>query len=44
MENELHFDTLLMIGVVKALKEKGLLTEEELNECILKIECEGNKC
>lgn len=38
MENEHNFDTLLMIGVLKALKERELLTEEELNECIRKIE------
>lgn len=44
MENENSFDTLLMIGVLKALKERGLLTEEELFECIKKIESEENKC
>lgn len=44
MENEYSFDTLLMIGIVKALKEHGLLTEEELKQCIDKIECEVNKC
>ena len=38
MKNEKSFDTLLMIGVLKALKERELLTEEELNECIRKIE------
>ena len=44
MENEYNFDTLLMIGVIKALKECGLITEEELNECITKIEREENIC
>lgn len=44
MENENSFDTLLMIGVLKALKERGLLTEEELFDCIKKIESEENKC
>lgn len=38
MKNEKSFDTLLMIGVLKALKERELLTEEGLNECIRKIE------
>ena len=40
MENEKNFDTLLMIGVLKALKERELLTEEEMFECIKKIEGE----
>lgn len=44
MENENGFDTLLMIGVLKALKERELLTEEELFDCIKKIESEENKC
>ncbi len=38
MKNEKSFDTLLMIGVLRALKERELLTEEGLNECIRKIE------
>ena len=38
MENERDFDTLLIIGVLKALKERELLTEEELFECIRKVE------
>lgn len=44
MKNEYNFDTLLMIGVVKALKERGLITEEQLNECIDEIEREENIC
>ena len=40
MSNENNFDTLLMIGVLKALKERELLTEEEMFECIKKIEGE----
>ena len=44
MENENNFDTLLMIGVLKALKERELLTEEELFECIRKIESEEYRC
>lgn len=40
MNNENNFDTLLMIGVLKALKERELLTEEEMFECIKKIEGE----
>ena len=44
MENERDFDTLLMIGVLKALKERELLTEEELFECIRRIEREVYKC
>lgn len=38
MEVKHDFNTLLMIGIVKSLKERGLLTEEELWECISKIE------
>ena len=44
MKNENNFDTLLMIGVLKALKERELLTEEELFECIKKLEREEYKC
>lgn len=44
MENEYTFDTLLMMGVIKALKEHGLITMEELNECIEKVEREENIC
>lgn len=44
MRAENNFDTLLMIGVLKALKERELLTEEELFECIRKIEREVYKC
>lgn len=44
MDNKYSFDTLLMIGVVKALKERGLITEEELNKCIVKIEREEKLC
>lgn len=44
MENENNFDTLLMIGILKALKERGLLTEEEMFNCIKKIESEEYKC
>lgn len=44
MENEKSFDTLLMIGILKALRERELLTEEELFECIKKIEREEYKC
>ena len=44
MGTEHSFDTLLMTGILKALKEKGLLTEEELQECIAKVESEGGKC
>lgn len=40
MENENNFDTLLIIGILKSLKERQLLTEEELYECIRKIERE----
>lgn len=38
--NEPNFETLLMIGIVKALKERGLLTDDELKECISRIESE----
>ncbi len=38
MENNRDLNTLLMIGVLRTLKDKGFLTEEELGECILKIE------
>lgn len=44
MENKNNFDTLLMIGVLKALKERELLTEYELSECIRKIEREEKEC
>lgn len=44
MENEKSFDTLLMIGILKSLRERELLTEEELFECIKKIESEEYKC
>lgn len=44
MENERDFDTLLIIGVLKALKERELLTEEELFECIRRIEREVHEC
>lgn len=40
MDIENNFDTLLIIGVLKSLKERQLLTEEELFECIKKIERE----
>lgn len=40
--NEQSFETLLMIGIVKALKERGLLTDDELKECISRIEREGH--
>ncbi len=40
--NEPNFETLLMIGIVKALKERGLLTDDELKECISRIESEGH--
>ncbi len=42
--NEQSFETLLMIGIIKALKERGLLTEEELQKCISKIERRNAKC
>lgn len=38
--NSNEFDTLLMIGIIKSLKERGLLSEEEASECLLKIESE----
>ncbi len=44
MGNENNFDTLLMIGVLKALKERELLTEEELLECVRKMESEVYEC
>lgn len=44
MEHENNFDTLLMIGILKALKERNLLTDEELYECIKKIEREVLRC
>ena len=44
MVNEKSFDTLLMIGILKSLKERELLTEEELFECIKRIESEEYKC
>lgn len=44
MNNENNFDTLLMIGVLKALKERGFLTEEEMFECIKRIEREEYQC
>lgn len=44
MEDGVSFDVLLMIGVIKALKERGLLTEEEKNECISKIESGECEC
>ena len=44
METEQGFDTLLMTGILKALKEKGLLTEDELQECIAKVESEEDRC
>lgn len=44
MENENNFDTLLMIGILKALKERELLTEEELFKCIKKIKRGEFKC
>lgn len=44
MTNEFDFDTLLMIGIVKSLKEQGLITEHELKECISRIERELGKC
>lgn len=40
--NEYSFETLLMIGIVKSLKERGLLTDDELKECISRIEREGH--
>ena len=43
MKTENNFDTLLMIGILKALKERELLTEEELFECIKKLEREEYK-
>lgn len=39
--SEYGFETLLMIGIVKALSKHGLLTDDELKECINKIEREG---
>lgn len=44
MDNNYGFDTLLMIGIVKSLKEQGFLTESELKECISRIESGVNKC
>ena len=44
MDSNKKFDTLLMIGVLKALKERELLTEYELLECIRKIEREEKEC
>ena len=44
MGTEYSFATLLMTGILKALKEKGLLTEEELQECIAKVESEEDRC
>lgn len=44
MQAENNFDTLLMIGILKALKERELLTEEELFECIKQVEREEYKC
>jgi hypothetical protein len=38
------FEVLLMIGIVKSLKERGLLTEDELKKCISRIERENKKC
>ena len=42
MDNEMSFDTLLMIGILKSLKERNLLTEEQMNLCIKKIEGENS--
>ena len=44
MEDRQSFDLLLMIGVFKALKERGILTQDELEECITKIEREESLC
>ena len=44
MKNSDIFNALLMIGIFKALKERELLTEEELYECIKKIEGEKYQC
>ena len=44
MKNEYNFDTLLMIGTLKALEKRELLTEEELFECIKEIESEECQC
>ena len=44
MGNNIRFDTLLMIGILKSLKERGLLSEDELNECIRKVEREVEQC
>ena len=44
MGNEYSFDTLLMIGIMKALKERGLINDEELQKCLTKIECEETTC
>lgn len=40
MDSEYSFDTLLMIGILKSLKEQGLITEYELKECVSRIESE----
>ena len=42
MDNEMNFDTLLMIGILKSLKERNLLTEEQMNLCIKKLEGENS--
>ncbi len=44
MENGYGFDVLLMIGVVKALREMGLLTEREQADCISEIESGEYEC
>lgn len=40
--NKQRFEISLMIGIVKSLKERGFLTEDELKECISRIEREGH--
>lgn len=42
MDNEMNFDTLLMIGILKSLKERNLLSEGQMNLCIKKLEGENS--
>ena len=37
-EQQKAFEQMLMIGIVKTLKEEGLLSDVQLNSAILKIE------
>lgn len=40
MSSKQNFELLLMIGIVKSLRKRDLITEYELLECIKKIERE----